>query len=82
MGEVNLLFTIDDVRLCMRCFAPLIRSATLRAGFAQVSFAELWRNSGAVVVADLDGNEIVDFGDVREFAEVWLKCCPIGWPLK
>jgi hypothetical protein len=44
--------------------------------------AELWRQEGEGLPADLDGSEFVDFGDVKEFAEVWLKCCPIGWPLK
>ena len=44
--------------------------------------AELWRQGGAGLPADLDGSGFVDFGDVKEFAEVWLKCCPIGWPLK
>jgi hypothetical protein len=45
-------------------------------------FAELWRHAGVGLPADLDGSGSVDFGDVKEFAEVWLKCCPIGWPLK
>jgi hypothetical protein len=44
--------------------------------------AELWRQKGSGLPADLDGSGIVDFGDVKEFAEVWLKCCPIGWSLK
>ena len=44
--------------------------------------AELWRQGGVGLPADLDGSGFVDFGDVKEFAEVWLKCCPIGWPLK
>jgi hypothetical protein len=45
-------------------------------------FAELWRHGGAGIAADLDGNEIVDFKDLREFTDVWLSCCPVGWPLK
>jgi hypothetical protein len=45
-------------------------------------FAELWGNSGAGLPSDLDGSGSVDFGDVKEFADLWLKCCPIGWPLK
>jgi hypothetical protein len=32
--------------------------------------------------ADLDGSEEVDFVDLKDLADLWLKCCPIGWPLK
>jgi len=45
-------------------------------------FAELWRNSGAGLPADLDGSGEVDFADLKEFADLWLSCCPVGWPLK
>ena len=45
-------------------------------------FAELWRNVGTGLPADLDGSGEVDFGDLKDFADLWLKCCPIGWPLK
>jgi len=45
-------------------------------------FAELWRDSGAGLPADLDGSGTVDFADLKDFADLWLKCCPIGWPLK
>jgi hypothetical protein len=45
-------------------------------------FAELWRNSGAGLPADLDGSGEVDFADLKDLADLWLKCCPIGWPLK
>ena len=45
-------------------------------------FAELWRDSGAGLPADLDGSGVVDFADLKEFADLWLRCCPPGWPLK
>lgn len=45
-------------------------------------FAELWRDSGFDIAADLDGSELVDFGDLKKFADLWLHCCPAGWPLK
>jgi len=45
-------------------------------------FAELWRDSGPGLPADLDGSGEVDFADLKDFADLWLKCCPIGWPLK
>ena len=45
-------------------------------------FAELWRDSGPGLPADLDGDSDVDFDDLREFADLWLRCCPAGWPLK
>ena len=32
--------------------------------------------------ADLDGSGEVDFADLKDFAELWLKCYPVGWPLK
>ena len=45
-------------------------------------FAELWRDRGIGIAADLDGSGLVDFGDLKEFADLWLHCCPAGWPLK
>ena len=45
-------------------------------------FAELWRHYGIVLAADLDGSGHVDFGDLKFFADLWLRCCPMGWPLK
>ena len=45
-------------------------------------FAQLWRDSGLGLPADLDGSGEVDFDDLKDFADLWLKCCPIGWPLK
>ncbi len=45
-------------------------------------FAELWRDSGTGLAADLDGSGEVDFADLGGFADLWLRCCPAGWPLK
>ena len=45
-------------------------------------FAQLWRDSGPGLPADLDGSGTVDFADLKDFAELWLSCCPVGWPLK
>ncbi|HUS74202.1 MAG TPA: hypothetical protein VMY06_14170 [Sedimentisphaerales bacterium] len=45
-------------------------------------FAQLWRDTGIGLPADLDGSGEVDFADLKDFADLWLKCCPIGWPLK
>ena len=45
-------------------------------------FAELWRDTGTGLAADLDGSGKVDFGDLGQFADLWLRCCPTGWPLK
>ena len=45
-------------------------------------FAELWRMSGSGLPSDLDGDEDVDLYDLSRFADWWLSCCPVGWPLK
>jgi hypothetical protein len=45
-------------------------------------FAELWRMSGSGLPADLDGDKDVDLYDLSRFADWWLSCCPVGWPLK
>ena len=45
-------------------------------------FAEQWRASGSGLSADLDGSGKVDFEDLRQFADWWLSCCPVGWQLK
>ena len=45
-------------------------------------FAEQWRASGSGLPADLDGSGKVDFEDLRRFADWWLSCCPVGWPLR
>ena len=39
-------------------------------------------DGGGGIAADLDGSGEVDFADLKDFADLWLKCCPIGWPLK
>jgi hypothetical protein len=45
-------------------------------------FAELWNLSGSSLPADLDGSGKVDLEDLSRFADWWLSCCPVGWPLK
>jgi hypothetical protein len=45
-------------------------------------FAEQWRASGGGLTADLDGDTDVDWDDLSRFADWWLSCCPVGWPLK
>jgi len=46
------------------------------------AFAQYWLQSGAGLPADLDGNGIVDFGDLELFVYNWLCSCPYNWPLK
>jgi hypothetical protein len=36
----------------------------------------------AKLPADLDGSGEVDFADLKDLADLWLKFCPVGWPLK
>jgi len=45
-------------------------------------FSQLWRLEGTGLPADLDGSGEVDFADLKDFADLWLSCCPVGWPLK
>ena len=45
-------------------------------------FSQLWRLEGTGLPADLDGSGEVDFADLGQFADLWLRCCPAGWPLK
>jgi len=45
-------------------------------------FAQLWRLEETGLAADLDGSGEVDFADLKDFADLWLKCCPVGWTLK
>ena len=45
-------------------------------------FAQFWRLEETGLAADLDGSGEVDFADLKEFADLWLRCCPVGWPLK
>lgn len=46
------------------------------------AFAQYWLENGAGLPADLDGNGIVDFGDLELFVYNWLCSCPYNWPLK
>jgi hypothetical protein len=45
-------------------------------------FCDLWLQTGSGLKADFDGSYNVDFEDYRMMAEMWLKLCPAGWPLK
>jgi hypothetical protein len=44
--------------------------------------AELWLRTGSGLAGDLDGDNGVDFDDLKEFAGYWLCYCPVSWPLK
>ena len=43
--------------------------------------AELWLHIGSGLAGDLDGDDDVDFEDLKEFADYWLDYCPSGWQL-
>ncbi len=45
-------------------------------------FCDLWLQTGCVLQADLNVNNDVDFEDYCTVAELRLKLCPVGWPLK
>ena len=45
-------------------------------------FCDLWLQSGLGLKADFDGSNDVEFKDYCAIAELWLKLCPAGWPLK
>jgi len=45
-------------------------------------FCDLWLQTGPQLKADFDGSNDVDFKDYCTIAELWLKLCPAGWPLK
>jgi len=45
-------------------------------------FAEEWLYEGPGLAADLDGSNVVDFGDLKLFVEEWLYSCPYNWRLK
>jgi hypothetical protein len=45
-------------------------------------FAELWLYEGEGLPADLDGNDYIDFYDLKLFVDVWLCSCPYNWPLR
>jgi hypothetical protein len=44
--------------------------------------AELWLQTGSGLDGDLDGDNDVDFDDLKEFTGYWLGCCPADWQLK
>jgi hypothetical protein len=44
--------------------------------------AQLWLNTGSGLAGDLDGDNDVDFDDLKEFANYWLCYCPSDWQLK
>jgi hypothetical protein len=45
-------------------------------------FAGVWFETGTGLPGDLDGDNDVDFEDLRRFADYWLACCPYNWPLR
>jgi len=45
-------------------------------------FCDLWLQTGLQLKADFDGSNGVDFEDYCTVAELWLRLCPAGWPLK
>ena len=47
-------------------------------------FAGHWLDTGTGLPSDLymDGNNIVDSFDLKEFIDLWLCYCPYDWPLK
>jgi hypothetical protein len=45
-------------------------------------FAEQWLATGSGLDADLDGDQVVDAKDLRQFADEWLGQCAADWPLK
>ncbi len=47
-----------------------------------VRFTDFWLETGSNLPADLDGNGIVDFNDLKFFVDEWLCSCPYNWPLR
>jgi len=45
-------------------------------------FAQYWLYTGSDIPADLYGDDVVNFKDLRKLAESWLCYCPVPWPLK
>ena len=45
-------------------------------------FCDIWLQTGPGLKADFDGSYDVEFKDYCTVAELWLKLCPAGWPLK
>ncbi len=51
-----------------------IKNSTVIGGFRL--------QTGLQLKADFDGSNDVDFEDYCTVADLWLKLCPVGWPLK
>jgi hypothetical protein len=45
-------------------------------------FAEQWLYTGPGLAADLDGNTVVNFADLKRLVDEWLYSCPPDWQLK
>jgi hypothetical protein len=45
-------------------------------------FADYWLETGSDLPADLYKDNIVDYLDLKVFADEWLYYCPYGWQLK
>jgi hypothetical protein len=45
-------------------------------------FAEQWLHTGSGLPGDIDADNDIDFGDLARLADLWLACCPYGWPLR
>ena len=45
-------------------------------------FAQYWLYTGSDIPADLYEDDMVNFEDMREFADLWLFSCPYEWPLR
>jgi hypothetical protein len=45
-------------------------------------FAEQWLYTGSSLAADLDGNTVVNFADLKQLVDEWLYSCPPDWQLK
>jgi len=45
-------------------------------------FAQYWLYTGSDMPADLYEDNMVNFEDMRELADLWLFSCPYEWPLR
>jgi cytosine/adenosine deaminase-related metal-dependent hydrolase len=45
-------------------------------------FCDIWLESGPQLEADFDDSNDVDFKDFSYLGDLWLKPCPMGWPLE